>query len=812
MSTRAPDEGTGLDETSARAPEDGTGLDETSTRAPDDGTRPDEISTATDEGTGLEETLSVPGGPARLGATAAYPQERIGPYRLLFLLGEGGMGEVWVADQLAPVKRKVALKVIKAGMETKQVVARFELEKQALALMGHPAIAGVFDGGVTPEGRPYFVMEYVPGVSITEHCDRHSLSTEDRLRLFIQTCEGVQHAHQKAIIHRDLKPSNILVSVVDGKPQPKIIDFGIAKATGHRLTDKTLATEVGSVIGTPEYMSPEQADLTGQDIDTRTDIYSLGVILYQLLTGELPFGSAELRSVSYEELLRKLREVDPPSPSVRLAIPGSNGAAAARRRSTDLGSLRRALQGDLDAITMKALEKERSRRYGTATELAADVVRFLEHEPVLARAPSRTYRMQKYVRRHIAGVSVATVLVLLLAGFATMMTLQSRQITQQRDRANAERDRANAERDVARVWVQHVGDLVGNPRVARPEWAPTLNPAYVSALDALLRRAEGVLAEGRYPIAEQLARDTLRLAMKQSEGENLYTIWARTVLGETLLGQNLPSDAEMLLRDAYPTGRYLTGPESQQMAARACVDLARALLLQGKGDEAIDVVVDGLENALQLPIASILARDPALSQIQGSPRVQAILAKSPAQFTTAPPVATSSGTRTADRKSTATKPAAATSAAPAPRLLEQVAGRGPLTKHLDAGERLLQLRSGTAAKLEFQKALAAGEDPGKAWLGLGLAATLLEDPAAAVAAYKRAQSFGPKVLLSYNLACAQAQLGRIDDSLSSLSDAIDRGFADPESLLLDADLAYVRVDPRFPPLLSRARANRDRKR
>src|SRR5262249_50638884 len=263
------------------------------------------------------------------------------------------------------------------------------------------------------------------------------------------------------------KPSNILVSIVDGKPQPKIIDFGIAKATGQRLTDKTLTTEVGAVIGTPAYMSPEQANLTGQDVDTRTDIYSLGVILYQLLTGELPFDTAEPRSVSYEELLRKIREVDPPSPSVRLATPGSNRAAAARRRATDLASLHRALQGDLDAITMKALEKERSRRYGTATELAADVVRFLNHEPVLAHAPSRAYRMQKYVRRHIVGVSVATVLVLLLTGFATMMTLQSRQITQQRDRANAERDRANAERDLARIWVQHVGDLVGNPRVAR---------------------------------------------------------------------------------------------------------------------------------------------------------------------------------------------------------------------------------------------------------------------------------------------------------------------------------------------------------
>ena len=236
---------------------------------------------------GLEDTLSL-AADSRPKEPVPANQQRIGPYRLLQLIGEGGMGEVWVAEQLEPVRRRVALKVIKAGMDTKQVVARFEAERQALALMDHRAIAKVLDGGATPEGRPYFVMEYVAGVPITEHCDRHRLSTEDRLRLLMEVCEGVQHAHQKAIIHRDLKPSNILVSLVDGHAQPKIIDFGIAKATAQRLTEKTLFTEVGSVIGTPEYMSPEQADLTGQDIDTRTDVYSLGVILYQLLTGELP--------------------------------------------------------------------------------------------------------------------------------------------------------------------------------------------------------------------------------------------------------------------------------------------------------------------------------------------------------------------------------------------------------------------------------------------------------------------------------------------------------------------------------------------
>ena len=411
---------------------------------------PDERS---DDLSGLEKTLSAR---PELRPEEAPPDvpSQIGPYRLIEPLGEGGMGEVWLADQLEPVRRRVALKIIKAGMDSKQVVARFESERQALALMDHPAIAKVFDGGTTPEGRPYFVMEYFPGVPITEYCDRNQLSTAERLELFTQVCEGIQHAHQKAVIHRDLKPSNILVSQVDGRAEPKIIDFGIAKATGYRLTEKTLFTELGAVIGTPEYMSPEQADSTGQDVDTRTDVYSLGVILYQLLTGELPFASAELRSASYEQLLRTLREIEPSRPSSKVSTLGPEVEEVARKRNTEPGTLRRQLEGDLDSITLKALEKERSRRYGTATELAEDIRRHLRHEPVVARPPGAGYRMQKYLRRHRVGVAVASGLALLLVAFAATMAVQVR-------RTAAERDRATRERETAERASAFLGNMLG---------------------------------------------------------------------------------------------------------------------------------------------------------------------------------------------------------------------------------------------------------------------------------------------------------------------------------------------------------------
>jgi len=340
----------------------------------------------------------------------------IGRYKLLQKIGEGGWGVVYMAEQEEPVRRRLALKIIKLGMDTRSVIARFEAERQALAMMDHPNIARVLDAGATDAGRPFFVMELVRGISVTAYCDQHSLAMPGRLRLFVQICQAVQHAHQKGIIHRDLKPSNILVSDHDGRPMPKVIDFGIAKASEVRLTDKTLFTAFEQFIGTPAYMSPEQAEMGGLDIDTRSDVYSLGVLLYELLTGRTPFASGELAEAGLEGMRRIIREREPARPSTRLQeLPEPDMTTAAHRRQVEPARLPALIRGDLDWIVMKAIEKDRTRRYATANELAAEVERFLNGEPISARPPSQLYRLRKLVRRHRVAVAAAAATVAALA-------------------------------------------------------------------------------------------------------------------------------------------------------------------------------------------------------------------------------------------------------------------------------------------------------------------------------------------------------------------------------------------------------------
>ena len=343
----------------------------------------------------------------------------IGPYKLLQQIGEGGFGVVYMAEQQEPVRRKVALKIIKPGMDTKQVVARFEAERQALALMDHPNIAKVLDAGATESGRPYFVMELVKGVPVTEYCDKNNLSTSERLSLFIQICRAVQHAHQKGVIHRDIKPSNVMVTLHDGHPVPKVIDFGVSKAISQQLTEKTLFTAYGQMIGTPQYMSPEQAEMSGLDVDTRSDVYSLGVLLYELLTGTTPLDSERLRTLAYAEMQRVIREEEPPRPSARVSTMGGELTVLAKHRSTDPKHLTQLLRGDLDWIVMKAMAKERGRRYESPSTFAADIERHLADEATEARPPSTAYQLRRFVRRNKGPVAAAAaVMLVLLLGIA----------------------------------------------------------------------------------------------------------------------------------------------------------------------------------------------------------------------------------------------------------------------------------------------------------------------------------------------------------------------------------------------------------
>ena len=534
--------------------------------------------------------------------SAGRTVQDIGPYHLLEKIGEGGMGEVWVAEQHKPIRRRVALKLIKAGMDTRQVIARFESERQALALMDHPAIAKVFDAGETEQGHPYFVMEYVQGIPITAYCDQNRLTTKERLELFRHICEGVQHAHQKAIIHRDLKPSNILVTMQDGAPAPKIIDFGVAKATAQSLTERTMYTELGVLIGTPEYMSPEQAEMSGQNVDTRTDVYSLGAILYELLVGALPFDPKELRKAGYDEIRRRIREVDPPRPSTKLSTMGEASATQAQNRRTERPVLIRQIRGDLDWITMKALEKDRTRRYGSPSDMAADVDRYLHNQPVVARPPSTVYKAGKFVRRHRFGVGVASAVALLLVVFSITTALQARRIARERDRANQEAEASRRVSDflTGLFKVSNPSEARGNSVTAREildkgadKIASELQGQPL--IQARLMSTMGTVYDslGLFNSAQALLEKALETRTKALGPDHPDVAGALGQLGTVMWHKGDFAKANELMQKALAINEKSFGPESKDVADNLH-NLGNLYWRQGKFDEARAVLERGL--------------------------------------------------------------------------------------------------------------------------------------------------------------------------------------------------------------------------
>jgi len=552
--------------------------------------------------------------------------QEIGPYRLVKKIGEGGMGLVYEAEQFEPIRRRVALKMVKHGMATDEFIARFESERRALAVMDHPCIARVLDAGATAGGQPYFVMEYVEGVPINTYCDDHGLGVRDRLDLFVRVCDGVQHAHQKAVIHRDLKPSNVLVTVIDGRPVPKIIDFGVVKVLDDKLLSPDASTGVGQLVGTPDYMSPEQADFDSEAVDTTTDVYGLGVLLYELLVGVRPFSWDELKDKGIHEFLRTIKEVEPAKPSSRLETltraPDDLARSVARGRSTVASDLRRSLSGDLDWITMKALEKDRSRRYGTANALGMDIRRHLAYEPVLAGPPSRAYRMGKFVRRNRVWVGAgAFVMAAILLGIAGTTTGMIRAVRAERH--------AQTEANIARQVSDFLVDLF---EVADPDQARGNTITAREILDTGSRRIETDLAGqpltqarlmntigkvyrnlGLYEEAGPKLETALELQISTPGGDEVALAGSLVDLADLYIVQAKYAEAERMLQRALVL-MDRNQVETGLQLALSLNDLASVYRRQGRYDEAEPLY----ERARDIRIAVLGPDDPDVAHSHNS--------------------------------------------------------------------------------------------------------------------------------------------------------------------------------------------------
>jgi len=597
---------------------------------------PDEVPEGACPICALRGALESPDDPSET-AVAEKPDERVGRYKLLEKIGEGGCGIVYLAEQTEPIRRRVALKVIKLGMDTKQVIARFEAERQALALMDHPNIAKVLDAGATDTGRPFFVMELVRGIRITDYCDQHSLSTGERLKLFMQVCHSIQHAHQKGIIHRDIKPSNVLVTLQDGVPLPKVIDFGIAKAIEGRLTDATVSTQLQQFLGTPAYMSPEQAGMAEVDIDTRSDIYSLGVLLYELLTGRTPFDARELAKVGRDAIRRAIREIEPPRPSTRLStLHGEALTATARQHGTESGRLLKLIRGDLDWIVMKCLEKDRARRYDTANGLAVDIGRHLANEPVVARPPSAAYRLEKAWRRHKTAFAVAALTAAVLVAAASVSAWQA--ILAKRRLAESEAmtriltqvfQSPDPVRDGRTITVAETlgaaakkleADLAGQP-ARRAKLLATIGktyfglglyleaivlqkrvcdyyrsasgPEHPDTLGAISALANSYAEVGRLDEALKLEEEVLAISRRVLGPEHPSTLWAMNDLACSYSAAGRRGEALELEERMLTLSRRVHGPEHPDTLA-AMNNLADFYAIAGRGGEALKLAEESL--------------------------------------------------------------------------------------------------------------------------------------------------------------------------------------------------------------------------
>ncbi len=733
------------------------------------------------------------------------PGEKIGPYRLGRVLGEGGMGIVWEALQEEPVRRRVALKRIKVGMDSAQVLARFESERQALALMNHPHIAQVFDAGRTAEGHPYFAMEYVEGTWLNHYCDAHKLSVPKRLDLFLLACGAIQHAHHKGVIHRDIKPSNILVQTVENGPTPKIIDFGVAKAIGAQLTERTLVTQLGQALGTLEYMSPEQAGPAGFDVDTRADVYSLGVVLYELLTGQLPF---EVASGDHDELRRRIREDDPKRPSARVAALTSQAAVeVARSREAEPAALARQLRGDLDWIVLKALAKDRGKRYGSPGELAADLQRHIAGQPVLAGPPSASYRLSKFVGRHKLGVTAAALILLLLVTTAVGMAVQAQRVARERDRANREAQTAGAA-------LEFLTDLfrLSEPEQGRGETitAREILEKGAADIEKKLSGAPEVQVEltmtigrvyrnlGLYSQAALLLEEALQRRRPQRGADDPVTLRlaAETAWLYSLQGRS--EEAEALQRETLAIQRRVLGPDHPN-TLDSMNNLANALRSLGRYEEAVTLHRQTLE---------------ARKRVLGP--------ENPDTLSSMNNLATASQAMGRDKE--------------AEELFRQTLDIRKRTIGPEHPETLSSMNNVAAMHwmlgrhkeaeaifhetLEIQKRV-LGPEHRETLTSM----TRLADSCSAQGRYQQAEALHrqtleirkrvlglrhPETLKSmYDVACAVAQRGARSAALQYLREAVELGFSDVTSLLEDSDLTSLRGDPAFEKIAATARVNQE---